>query len=78
MRKNDIFHIIVCIIVIIFSIWFFITYINGSDSDFEAQKIQTYILIASTAGVIYISRYITISLEKSNKNKRKEKNENRY
>ena len=71
MKKENLFHIISCAVIIIVGIFIFLNVIDGRDTAFEAQFNETLVTIASAAGLIYLSRFITLSLKENNSQKNK-------
>ena len=66
MKKENLFHIISCAIIIIVAIVIFLNVIDGSDTALEAQFNETLVTIASAAGLIYLSRFITFTIKENN------------
>ena len=71
MKKENLFHVISCAIIIVVAIFIFLNIIDGSDTAFEAQLNETLVIIASSAGLIYLSRFITFAIKEKKIAKRK-------
>ena len=75
MRKTSIFHIISCVVIIIGAIYVFMHYIDGAFADNEARHNETFFLVATAAGLIYLSRSITVAIEEKQNAKAKDSQE---